>query len=489
MKKENEHLFSYFTYICDGIKICFCVAVLIISKKLPVSVFSQFKLRGSLDSGRNNSEEFSTSFEIEKRSDIMKFFSFEIDKKQSVDENGNYSHKIQIYYQEEQAANQKEDLSLSEKRDLKNSQILLESLLNSDEKTPSKYIKKETRKTEKELITFAQEIKKIESPEKVDTFFDNFGKTDLNISNLQETVNKFMNEYRHSIIHEQTKEKKFQLVSKFLGITWNYRSSNLWLKKFSLCTEFPSHFMITAKDAEVIFPNFLVQSVMFTNKDNVFKLSIYIRNERKKMSIIRSLEQIERFAKSQFPKIKLPSNTDNINFIKEIKYLLNVCLNEATNESFICKFLNKKNVTIIPFNMDIPKINLEIESFYGFEEDGMRYKLSFEFGFISLKKSEVIRNLKQFELLSHNLQLRFGSEYVLRPEMFLNINYIKNWLEKMFENELIWRSTEFKIFINYFNTKSKADSISKYHGTFTTKSKSEESNSLGLSKSNDSQKD
>ena len=237
-------------------------------------MFSQFKLRGSLDSGRNNSEEFSTSFEIEKRSDIMKFFSFEIDKKQSVDENGNYSHKIQIYYQEEQAANQKEDLSLSEKRDLKNSQILLESLLNSDEKTPSKYIKKETRKTEKELITFAQEIKKIESPEKVDTFFDNFGKTDLNISNLQETVNKFMNEYRHSIIHEQTKEKKFQLVSKFLGITWNYRSSNLWLKKFSLCTEFPSHFMITAKDAEVIFPNFLVQSVMFTNKDNVFKLSI-----------------------------------------------------------------------------------------------------------------------------------------------------------------------------------------------------------------------
>jgi hypothetical protein len=419
--------------------------------------------------------------------DSNKFFTLEIDHKQVLDEQGKYYHVLKYIYKQRKLA-VGSDFDVGKRNILSgltnyddNGNGINESEDNDSDVEGYKYIGKEINKTEEELASLAKELEQGQA----ETIFNDPGKTDLNLMSLERLINRVMNQHKTSLIRDPSIQSMYTRLSDFLGIHWKHRRSSLWLQRFSLCTEFPKHFMISTQNAQIIFPIFLVKFVLYTNKHNIFNLKILIRENNETISIIHSLTHIENFCKTQFPNLSLPVQTENSHFKKDLKYLLNVCLNEISDEHLLCSFLkiNKLNLPSI-LDVDIPKVSLEIESFYGGDEDPLKYRLIFEFLFPNAKRSEVVRSQRQFDLLSHNLRLRFGKDYAIRLELFSNISYVKNWVNMLLENPSIWRSTEFKIFVNFFVIEETPDSLDHYYVTYTSKTRSGRSDVLEFPNSN-----
>jgi hypothetical protein len=311
-------------------------------------------------------------------------------------------------------------------------------------------IEKEISKSESQLIELARKLKRICLHREIDSLFHDPQNMDVNLNKLEIIINHIMNTFKNSIIRNASNEKCCKMVSDFLEINYSSKIGKVWLKGFSLCHEFPFDFTLSPHSMNILFPNFQVKNIKFTIQKNVFKFDVFVIDQNKAISVVKTLNQIELYANTLFKNLEFPSESEHINFKNEIKYLLNVCLNECINHKLTASFLEIEEVTSHSIYMKTPQLSLDIESYFDYIEDDIQYRLTLEFGVMETNVIEVVRSKSHFMLLSRNLVMRFGEHLRLKSTMFGNVEYIKKWLEDLFENQLLWRSTELKIFLNYY---------------------------------------
>lgn len=440
--------------VLNALKLAMCLAMMLVTLRIPAQEISQIKLSHTKSRSligdvtiSGSSKEYS-QIQLE---DQQPFFTLRIDKKQQISHDDKFCHAVNYCYREtvddrvlrdfettnSSAANQELADDLDER--------LLTGLAQSD----TRVIRRQMLKTEAELVSLARDLLRLSRKDRTRSVFSDAAQTELDLGDLEDLVNGLMNNLKSSIVHDDFVEKGCQLVADFLQIDWTGVADGVWLKGFSLCSEFRLTFLLTQAQFAELFPNFLVEHVRAAN-DSRLRLEVLLKREDRRVAVDKSLGQIEALANDVFPGLDLPADTKHFCFHKDLTYLLNVCLNEHPRQSRVLRFLGLDEVRVYSIQTKAPRITLDIESFYGREDRHVQYRLTFEFGFMDRDIKTVVRSKRHFMLLSKNLSRRFGSKYALRKTGYGDMGYVKSWLEKLFQRLEIWRSSEFRIFVGYF---------------------------------------
>lgn len=444
--------------IFNSIKIILSIVLLILSRQIPNQEISQLKF--SIKNKDNSLTQVLMDENILSNYE-NKFFFLEIDKKQAINENNDYCHVLRMIYKERVQRNEKnQEFTILDSIPNKNG--LKSSYKNSTYKSSYAYgssiiyetfqdITKELFKTEDELISLALELKHVLRFNAHKSLFMSPDNQNLDLNVLENLVNTSMNEFKTSIVVDDVNEKCCQLISKFLGINWINQFRQLWLKDFSLSAEFPQIFTLSSEQSNVLFSRYIVTAFKKTNKINVFKVNVHCVSLNEYKKIVVTLNEIESFCSNVFPEIDLNFNTKNLSFKKEITYLMNVCLNEIQDLEKLSSFLGFENKNLTFSEIEIPKTKMTIEPVYSKDSSKCEYKISLEFVTIGSSIVQIVRSFGHFQVLSNNFELRFSEDFAFDLNKYENLDYVKKWLSMLLGNSRIWKSSEFRIFIQYFN--------------------------------------
>lgn len=444
--------------IFNIIKIIMSLMMLMLIRQLPTSEISQMKysLKKNENLDMSLGEHMLESTDVHSDHEMQHFF-LEIDKKQAIDDNNQFCHVLRYLFKENADVHTsgdfftKDSLNMLQRssnfQNLSISNKLLQDLSRSEN---FKIISKETLKTEPELISLAKSLDSLLKNRVHRGLFLDHTRTDLDLVALEQLINSLMNSLKSSSFLDHTNDQCCQLISQFLGMNWEGLGSRLWLEDFSLCAEFPQVFTLSVDQANVLFRNFLVGSVERTKKKRLFKIYVMDKKTKRELVLIKNVDQIERFVQKVFKNLELPFECSQTSFPKEMSYLLNVCLNEIRNEDALCSFLRIKEGIFQPINVLVPKVSLNIETLVSYSTGDPQYKLIFEYDFYFTSVVEIVRSKKHFRLISNNLELKFGPKVSLDLDEFGNLDYMKDWVEALLSDALIWNSVEFRVFIGYF---------------------------------------
>lgn len=444
--------------IFNIIKIIMSLMMLMLARQLPESEISQMKysLKKNENLDMSLGDNLLDSSDLQSDKDMQNFF-LEIDKKQAIDDDDQFCHVLRFLYKEDVDAQasgdhySKESLHrLQRSSNFQNVSIsnkFIQDLSNLDN---IKIISKETLKTEHELMALAKRLDSLLKNKAHQVLFLDPTRTDLDLVALERLINSLMNDLKSSAFLDHTNDICCQLVSEFLGMNWRSPVSRVWLEDFSLCTEFPQTFTLTADQAAILFRNFLVKTVSMTRKKGFFRLCVTDRKSKRELALVKNIGQIEKFVQKVFRFLELPFECSQASFPKELGYLLNVALNEIQDERALCSFLRTEDLVFQPISVLIPKVSCSVESCLSPSLEEPAYKLMLEYDFYFTSLVEVVRSKRHFRLISRNLEQKFGPRIGLDLEEFGDKAAVSRWLQGLLKDALVWNCVEFRVFISYF---------------------------------------
>lgn len=445
--------------ILNILKCVLAITILILAKNLPKSEIFQMMSTASLSQlDYQDSLNYRLNLDFDDHNFLLDDqnvqFSVTIDPKQKIDKNGLFSHEIQLIEKKIRMSEVQSKIgSLNINKDM-----FCESFHRSERKPKGSRFKKrksiETKmifyKSEKQLETLFFDIKKIKGVFMLQ--LDQFELGELDVTELENDINLFLNKSKSSskqemIQNERIKEK----IKDFFNLEKQATSGKTWMKNISLYIEFPSAFYLSNKMKNLLFRSFQVLNFEYTNKMNVFNIIIQNVQNFKTFSLTKTLEDIEHLIRSLFSSIVFPKKINHHNFKREVIYLINVSLNESEELNTVQSFL-KMNVCALQstlINTCFLEIDLKLFGRSDKHSDFYQIVLT-DTRFLSGTKEQITRGKKHFRILSNNLAMRFGVEYLFRFEKFLDVKYVYEWLVKLQSNDRIAKSVEFILFLNYF---------------------------------------
>jgi hypothetical protein len=439
--------------IFSTLKVGFSSLLIVLAVNMPKSEIEQMKtsIKKSFSLGQplDNTfeEEEETDNEGPVRNTHLSHFFMSIDKMQKLNEHGQFCHLIKYTVKSKigSVSNSSSDLYRS------NDELSLKKMSEQTSEgrftltDPHKYF--EIYKTEEEIKNFCMKLQSFyfNKFEEVD-LLDNIDNSRVDLSNMEILVNKIMNEVRSSLLIDEKMEQLSNCIMKFLEIDHLSKNTKVWMPGIFLLIDFHSEYNLLEDQTEKLFPNLRATAIKRVDPLNVFHINIF--NSKTDLSIVlkKSLSQIESFVQKVFENLVLPSNTQHANFEKEIRNILNVCLNENPNKFQVGCFLGMSDFAhqvLASFKFDF---SFEVVSFYGQENMNLQYKIIVELSSTKTVVHEIIRSVKHFNTFSNHLGLRLPQHDKFKPDQFGDSHYLKHWLQKVLQLPTIWKLSETKLF-------------------------------------------
>ncbi|MEL6802515.1 MAG: hypothetical protein AAFO91_01880 [Bacteroidota bacterium] len=325
------------------------------------------------------------------------------------------------------------------------------------QQTQFRKVQKELHRTEQQLISLAKKLSSLalKHNQKLGLFED-LAQNNLNLEQLETTINQIMNNSAASISAEEFLPVAHKLLSTFLEVPKLNPAArqSVWLRDFSLLHQFPQDFVLNSRLAKSIFPRFATLQIESTQRADTFKLKVLSSRSKKQLIVFKSLLSIQNFAQDVFRDLSLPPPSQHPSFKSELGYLVNVALNESDSPERVGAFLKlsrdeyPRDHTLIP----TPETQFSLTSQFNPKSNSLEYRIDFRFGLFEPAEVSVVRTRGHCLLLENNLRIRFGADFKLQIKNFVEPADVREWLEKLLGFERVWESTEFRLFVGFHET-------------------------------------
>lgn len=475
-KSYKVLVFTFF----DLARSALCLGAYCLSKRLTDDYLAQITSRETFleDSLNITDSLLSVSFDNShwKDSDKNKNnFMCQIDKTEKIDSEGVFCHNISFIFKPKLF---KESFNILDSSD----NNLRTSLLNKNTDQHSIHLSddysnilkrkdsygdclnelgKEILKTPLDLKKFASVIQnQNNSIVEEFNFFNDFNENDLNLQELEDFLNKFMNDTYKSGFKFGNSYLILEKIIEFLELDSEQQFVN-FVENFSLRINFPKEFSIDSELFNKLFLKYSISGLSYINKNKTVKFTILNKIQNKVFTFKKSVKELNLFILNVYPLLG-KINTSNLYIEKkqnQLVHLMNIVINEFDKSNSevksVLEFVSQDFLEIpfeVPFfelevhilNPSILNPNLKSNS----KEN--QNNISYEIFIKNLKygiENRIFRKGSHLRVLSNHLTIKFRKDdYEIWQKKMNEKEYISSYMRKLLSTKECWNSIEFQLF-------------------------------------------
>jgi hypothetical protein len=331
-----------------------------------------------------------------------------------------------------------------------------------------KEITKELQKTPHDIATFAKDLELLDNPLIRDfEFFNDIENEDLNLKNLEDFLNTFMNQTYKVSSHIRNTCPTLNCVKVFLELNFDHEMPSL-LTQFSLQVDFPHVFIPNRAFFKKVFTRFIITEIKIFESKKKVELRVLNRQNQKFYFLRKEASDIFNLLQTVHPYQKSidMSHLSSEKKQTQLVSILHILLNEIEEINKLSRFLGEEVKVDPPASFSLPKFQVQVtRKSSSFKEDPLNVQdadqnevtlfgkrpVVFEVKVCSDMTSGLIlleRTQTHFEVLANHLVSRFGDDkFSVKKRMFQEPQNVKKYLLFLMTNKEVWKSVEFQLFL------------------------------------------